>query len=218
MTLSTHYNSQFGQDETLDNKVFNHAEKLFFVEIGSAEPIKINNTYFFESERQWTGLCVEARPSACDQLRSARKAEVVNACVSSTKGRSIFFDYGWLAGLARSMNQPEHDMIEKYNSHHQQVKAFWVDTTPIQDILDERNVNEVHLLAIDVEGAEIDVLSTLDLGRTFVHVVLIECNSKNAADAVHQFLGERFSFFGTCGPDKIYLNIDSPYFQAICSA
>lgn len=43
------YVSQFGQDQFLDQELFRGAEDLFFVEIGSADPVQINNTYFSNS-------------------------------------------------------------------------------------------------------------------------------------------------------------------------
>jgi len=80
--------SQFGQDQFLDQELFGGAEGLFFVEIGSADPVQINNTYFLETQRGWRGLLIEARPSACEQLRSQRASEVINACVADQKGRA----------------------------------------------------------------------------------------------------------------------------------
>lgn len=160
---SSPYVSQFGQDQFLDRELFGGAEGLFFVEIGSADPVQINNTYFLETQRGWRGLLIEARPSACEQLRSQRVSEVINACVADQKGRAIFLDYGYLAGLCKFMGPREHAYIEQYNASEDQVRARAIET--------------VHLLAIDVEGAELAILRSLDFSAVRVEVILVECNS-----------------------------------------
>lgn len=40
-----------------------------------------------------------------------------------------------------------------------------------------RAIETVHLLAIDVEGAELAILRSLDFSAVRVEVILVECNS-----------------------------------------
>jgi FkbM family methyltransferase len=207
-----HYNSQFGQDRFLDEHVFKRAEGLTFVEIGSAEPIELNNSYFFEKYRQWRGLLVEARPSACEKLRSERLSEVANVCISSNQGRSIFLDYGYLAGLCKYMDKREHEYIEQYNSRDNEVRAYWVNTEPLCTILGSRKIERIHLLGIDVEGAEVPVLQTLDFKAIFIDVIMAESNSPAASIKLDDFLNPNGFFLKeVVGADRIYLHQDSDY-------
>jgi hypothetical protein len=206
------YNSQFGQDEFLDNIIFKNAENLSFAEIGAADPIEINNTYFFEKHRGWNGVLIEARPSACDRLRSERSSEVVNACISRKKGRSIFLDYGVLAGLCKYMGEREHEYIEQYNSKQNEVRASWVDTIPLWDILRDRNITHLHFLGVDVEGAEIPILETIDFASVFIDVIMAEANSPEAGGKLDEFLNrEGYSLKKVVGVDRIYVHSNSVY-------
>ncbi len=206
------YHSQFGQDKFLDNEIFVKAESLVFVEIGSADPIELNNTYFFEQHRGWSGLLIEARPSACEKLRTDRSSEVVNACISHAEGRSIFLDYGYLAGLCKFMDYREHEYIEQYNSGDKDVRAFWVNTEPLSTILSERNITHINLLGVDVEGAEVPVLQTIDFSSVFIDVVMAEANSQNASEKLDEFLVPKgFHLREIVGADRIYIHSNSKY-------
>ena len=197
------YVSQFGQDQFLDQQLFRGAEDLFFVEIGSADPVQINNTYFFETQRGWRGLLIEARPSACELLRAQRSSEVINACVADQVGRSIFLDYGYLAGLCKFMGPREHAYIEHYNATDDQVRAHWVDT--------------VHLLAVDVEGAELAILRSLDFAVVRVEVILVECNTPAVAKEVKHFLHEQgYHFLRRLGVDRLFVHPQSRWFAESC--
>lgn len=206
------YVSQFGQDRFLDQQLFCGAQNLFFVEIGSADPVQINNTFFLESQRGWRGLLIEARPSACALLRSQRSSEVINACVADRAGRSIFLDYGYLAGLCKFMGPREHAYIEHYNAHDRDVRAHWVDTVPLADLLRARAIATVHLLAVDVEGAELAILRSLDFAAVRVEVILVECNTAAVAKEVKSFLLDQgYHFLRRIGVDRLFVHPQSPW-------
>lgn len=52
------YNGQVGQDRFVLS-VLKNKTNGYFVEIGSNDPIKINNTYILEKEFEWKGIMVE---------------------------------------------------------------------------------------------------------------------------------------------------------------
>ena len=211
------YVSQLGQDQFLDLELFRGAEDLFFVEVGSADPVQINNTYFFETQRRWRGLLIEARPSACEALRAQRASEVINACVADQVGRSIFLDYGYLAGLCKFMGPREHAYIEQYNATDDQVRAHWVDTVPLGELLRARGVETVHLLAVDVEGAELAILRSLDFAVVRVEVILVECNTPAVAKEVKHFLHEQgYHFLRRLGVDRLFVHPQSRWFAESC--
>ena len=163
----------------------------------------ISNTYFFETQRGWRGLLIEARPSACELLRAQRSSEVINACVADQVGRSIFLDYGYLAGLCKFMGPREHAYIEHYNAKDDQVRAHWVDT--------------VHLLAVDVEGAELAILRSLDFAVVRVEVILVECNTPAVAKEVKHFLHEQgYHFLRRLGVDRLFVHPQSRWFAESC--
>lgn len=200
---SSGYVSQFGQDAFLEQRIFCGAENLLFVEIGSADPVEINNTCFLEQRRGWPGLLIEARPSAFVALCEERHSEVVNACLSDQVGRSTFLDYGYLAGLCKFMSPREHACVEQHISGHQQVQAYWVDTLPL-----------------DVESAELAILSTIDFEACRVEVILVKGNTSQTAEKVRSFLSARhFLFAEQFGVGFLFIHSQSPWLPAeVCAA
>lgn len=92
---------------------------------------------------------------------------------------------------ASSWARGEHAYIEQYNSTDDQVRAHWVDTVPLGELLRARGVEMVHLLAVDVEGAELAILRSLDFAVVRVEVILVECNTPAVAKEVKHFLHEQ---------------------------
>ena len=83
-----HYNSQAGQDKFILN-VLKNKENGFFVEIGSQDPININNTYILETKFDWKGIMIEIdqrwlnsykekRPDSIHIIQDATKIDYLN--------------------------------------------------------------------------------------------------------------------------------------------
>ena len=135
---------------------------------------------------------------------------MINACVADQKGRAIFLDYGYLAGLCKFMGPREHAYIEQYNASEDQVRAHWVDTVPLTDLLRARAIETVHLLAIDVEGAELAILRSLDFSAVRVEVILVECNSPAVGREVKHVLQEKgYRFLRRLGVDRLFVHPQS---------
>ena len=56
------YNAQAEQDKFILH-ILKHKQNGYFLEIGSNDPIKINNTYLLEKKYNWTGIMIEYIPS-----------------------------------------------------------------------------------------------------------------------------------------------------------
>src|SRR4051812_34384611 len=82
--------SQEGQDRYLDSKIFRKKRDGFFIEIGAYDGIRFSNTYLFEKERGWKGICIEPIPERFDLLRKNRNAVCIQACVSEMSGTADF--------------------------------------------------------------------------------------------------------------------------------
>ena len=59
------YKSQLGQDKFVD-MALNGKRNGYFVDVGAAHPIDINNTHFLEKELSWEGLSIDMGPEHPD--------------------------------------------------------------------------------------------------------------------------------------------------------
>src|SRR4051812_7676853 len=105
------YQSQCKQDKFVNEVIFNNKRNGVFVDIGANDGITFSNSYFFEKQLGWTGLCVEPLESTFQKLKAVRSCKLVNGCAASFNGEETFFavdGYGeMLSGLK-----------SKYDSRH----------------------------------------------------------------------------------------------------
>ena len=74
--------SQIGQSKFVD-QLLSGRRNGFFVEYGAVDGEYLSNSLFFELERNWTGLLIEANPNYHRTLLDKnRPAYVMNACLS----------------------------------------------------------------------------------------------------------------------------------------
>lgn len=71
------YYSQAWQDEFVAN-LLNFKRNGYYLDIGSSTPIDQSNTYFFDSELNWKGICVEKNPDYNQLYKEKRTCHFVN--------------------------------------------------------------------------------------------------------------------------------------------
>lgn len=140
-----------------------------FIELGGNDGLQQSNSFMLERELGWRGVLIEAIPQlAAEAVRNRPKATVVCAAVAGPGGE----------GLARMSDQ---DLISAMSDSG----GNWVATTTLSQIVDTvLNGHAPHLLSIDVEGFECEVLSGLDLTRHSPQWILVETNKPDVVGSL----------------------------------
>ena len=73
------YYSQHNQDQFLNEHIFNNKKEGVFLDIGAYDGIEGSNSYFFEKELGWKGICFEPIPKLYQRLKENRKCISINA-------------------------------------------------------------------------------------------------------------------------------------------
>ena len=98
----------------------------FFFEAGAYDGVSVSNTLFFETQRNWNGLLVEANPDNYDQLLTkARKSYSFGNCLSmKATPEVILFDATTIfGGILREGVVKPGDNIPS-NDRENQKKSF----------------------------------------------------------------------------------------------
>lgn len=174
--------SQYGQDEYLHTNVFKGYKNGFFMDVGANDGVYINNTLFFQREHGWKGVNIEPLPEVYEKLKINRPNDLnINCAICQTDGTSKFLcNNGWtepISGLQHTYHQ-EHlkRLIHENKQHNCVTKIIDVATRRIDSICDEHNINHIHYLSIDVEGAEYEVIQSIDFEKVFIDVIGFENN------------------------------------------
>jgi FkbM family methyltransferase len=210
------YASQFGQDAFLDRVVYRGLRAGYFVDVGAHDGEQFSNSVFFERDRGWLGLCIEPNPAVFARLRQVRRADCVQCCIAARHGSVDFLQVTgadeMLSGMVSTYAPERRErLLGSAASDRDSHRVIAVPALPLRALLGPRNVREVHLLSIDIEGGEVEALQSLDFDRCFVHAVCIENNDRTnrTSDRMLRDLG--FVPLVRLAVDTVYLNRRSPF-------
>jgi FkbM family methyltransferase len=189
--------SQDKQDEYLETNVFKGFKNGIFMDIGAHDGITINNTIYFEKNNNWTGVNVEPIKTIYDKLVLNRPQCInINCAVSNTDGTADFIcNTGYtemISGLKDNFDPRHFDRLERENRQMGSTTEFiTVNTKRVETICDEHNISHIHYLSIDVEGAEFDVIKSINFDKVYIDVIGFENNYNDVSIPIVEYLENR---------------------------
>jgi FkbM family methyltransferase len=188
------YHSQIGQDKLLHQTYFKNLSNGIFLDIGAHDGIDASNTYFFEKELGWTGICVEPNPNVFSKLQKNRASKCFPYAISDIEGE---LDFVKVSGYAEMLS----GLLNAYDPRHIQriqrdlrggtTEIIKVKSIPLSKLLKNEAIHEIHYMSLDVEGAELSVLNSIDFTNVFIHVIDIENNYPDTFGSIESFLFEK---------------------------
>lgn len=178
------YSSQCGQDKWLSEVFYPGMRQGVFVDIGAHDGVSFSNTFFLESRMDWNGLAIEPLPDVFQKLSANRACVKVNGCISAQIGHGKFRKISgyseMLSGLVDHYDPRHQERIAReLREHGGNFEEISVRCYRLNDLLDEHGISDVHYLNIDVEGAEYDILKSIDFNEHQIHVCGIENNYRD---------------------------------------
>lgn len=204
------YYSQVEQDKFINENFFKNKKNGIFVDIGAHDGITISNTYFFEKELGWTGVCFEPLPDIYQQLIKNRSCICINACVSE-KNEPV--DFVQVEGYSEMLS----GMVSTYNpKHFQRLQreiekmggSYVITQVPsvnINTILEQYNLKNIDYISIDTEGSEFEILKSIDFDKINIYTLSVENNYKDSS--IRKFMESKgFKYIDSLSSDEIYYN------------
>ena len=149
-------------------------QKRYFIEMGGLDGVRYSNTYAIESLFGWYGILIEPGPGFYRRLLKNRPNVIAFNEIVCDKGEVEFFTGGSVGG-ARELFDSK--FIQRWYLEHQPktIKLTCVSLTSLLSLVQERSgVSCYDFFSLDVEGAELSVVSTLDFDRFHFRVIVIE--------------------------------------------
>jgi len=184
----------------------------FFVELGANDGITQSNTLFFEQNYGWRGVLVEPIPHQylrCILTRAPENSFFCNACVSfDYKEKFVEMNFSNLMTTSVGL-QSDIDPLEQAKRGEQfldprfKVFSFGAVAKTLTQILQDANAPKlIDFLSLDVEGAELEVLSGLDHSRYRMKYILVESRSSHV---IAEFLSSHHYRFNRKLSEQDYL-------------
>ena len=176
-----------------------------FVELGAHDGVAVSNTLWLERALGWSGVLIEASSGAFKSLarnRIAARNTLRNAVVCA-QGQTV--KYVEPTSVSDSTMAGIHASLPITNQHYRPVREGVMrelPCTPLSTILSEASVSHIDFFSLDVEGAELIVLQTIDFSVVTIGVILVELDGKMQTkdDAVRELLrANDFTYAGVTG-------------------
>ena len=158
-----------GEDLAIDQYI-EKKEKGFYVDIGAHHPIHRNNTQLLFN-KGWSGINIDVNQFSIDLFNFLRPNDInLLTAISDQEGEITFYYQKKFSQLNTTDKKIANENFQK-NFKEQQVKC-----QTIHNILTNSKYQEVKIdfLNIDVEGAEMKVLKTLNFEIYDPKVICIE--------------------------------------------
>lgn len=188
------FHSQDGQDKFLELNIFKGFKNGFFVDVGAHDGKTINNTLYFETYNNWTGINIEPIETVYNKLENNRPLCInINCAVSDFDGISEFIlNEGYtemISGLKENYDKRHFQRLQKENEEtNSKTKIINVTTKKLETILEENNIKIINYLSIDVEGAEFAVIKSINFDKVFIDVIGFENNYNDKSIPIVTFL------------------------------
>ena len=184
---------------------FNAKKTGFYIDIGAADGITISNTYALE-KLGWDGICIEPLPGVFAELEKNRRCFKYNVALSTSRATGVDFlkvsDSLGLSGLEAQMPDRIREGLERDG---RVIEHVLVDTVTFEDVMENHpEIKSIDFLSIDVEGAELIVLDTIDFARYRFELITIENNPGGAA--LREYMSARgYRLFLDLGVDQMFV-------------
>jgi FkbM family methyltransferase len=155
-----------------------------YVEVGANHPTHDSATRAFY-ERGWSGITVEPVPHFADLHRQERPRDtLVQAAVTDQEIGEVTLHVIPDTGLSTIVDSvSDQHAAAGIASEELTVPAIRLDALLAEQGLSEDDA--IHFLLVDVEGAEQEVLRSIDLRRWRPWVLVIEATKPNSTDSTH---------------------------------
>jgi FkbM family methyltransferase len=203
--------SQYEQDRYVYENFFKDKKNGIFVDIGAHDGISLSNTYFFEKQMGWQGICIEPLPEIFERLKTNRNCLCIQGCIYDKADKVSFLRiHGYpemLSGIVDNYDPRHLDRITReVKSRGGSTEVIEVTCYPLTQLLLDHGVKHVDYLSVDTEGGEMDILKSIDFDKIDIEVIDVENNYGEPFQAFLESVGyKRSPYRGPQGsPDEIY--------------
>ena len=149
----------------------------FYVDVGAAHPVLDNVTYALY-EAGWRGINIEPMKREADLLREIRPRDITcEVAAGESTGRVTLYE----APIEnRGATTADIELVEIYKSTGQSFGSFEVEVARLDKILEDNQIQTVHILKIDVEGFEKSVIQGSSIEKYRPWVLVIEATRPNS--------------------------------------
>ncbi len=174
-------NAQNGEDVVLW-RALGHLQTGTYVEVGANHPLEDSASRAFY-DRGWSGVTVEPVPVYAELHRQERPRDTLVQAAVTDRAGDVVLHVIPDSGLSTLVD----DVSAEHARHGFEPQDVTVPAVRLDAVVERAGLSDVpvHFLLVDVEGAEGDVLATVDLTRWRPWVLVVESTAPNSTEQTH---------------------------------
>lgn len=168
--------SQHGEEVFAVQNYLRRVRNGFYLEMGALDGLLFSNTLGLQDVMGWHGLLIEADPANHHDLKRNRKDAICLHAAVCNSHQTVH----WASGSVGAVRGIWEFMNPAFRSGwHSRVALSPVSCVPLRDLVRLFRIAHIDFFSLDVEGAELAVLQTVDFGALSFGVLVIEADGDN---------------------------------------
>lgn len=170
-------------EDVILQRVFNTIPVGHYVDVGASTPVNDSTTYALY-QKGWRGVAIEPLPYEHFWRDARPEDQFLNVTAGAESGRATLYIYD----IAQQISTCSQDTVAHWlTGNNVPSRKLEVPVITLNEIIDTHLSDcELHLLSIDVEGLEFDVLRGLNLQKHRPWVVVVEATLPGCSIESHQ--------------------------------
>ena len=154
----------------------------FYVDVGTNDPIRFNNTYKFYKQG-WRGINIEPDINAYKKIKKIRSKDInINIGIDEAKGEIEYYYF-----VPNTLNTFSKIEADNYISQgYKLIKTEKILVRRLEDVLNQYLPAGVQIdfMSIDTEGFDINVLNSMNISKFKPKFICIECVKHSISGSV----------------------------------
>jgi FkbM family methyltransferase len=204
-------------------RILHRLDPGFYVDVGAMDPRvdSVTNAWY---EHGWFGIDVEPDPTFVRALRSGRPRDRVEAVACGTRpGEATLHVVVGEDGTHTGLTTLESGTAARHARNGARIETIRVPVVPLTELMKRSPAEDperFHVLKVDVEGSERDVLASADLSAFRPLVVLIEARAPRSTEDTYLpseeiLTANRYVFAADDGLNRWYVRSEDEQLAAV---
>jgi FkbM family methyltransferase len=152
-------------------QLFPEEFKGICIDIGAHHSQWKNNTWIFEQDG-WDTYCIEPNIYCIDELKANRKKVYHCAIGNKNDNNSKLFIYGKVNKMEGPNGMAAGTGLNEWYGIADEIQN--IKALTLEKFCEEQNISRIDYLSIDTEGTEVDIITSTDLRKLNVKILVIE--------------------------------------------
>ena len=192
-------NTKFNIKLVLKNRIFSHSQTFqdlfilsifennpgFFIEAGACDGKYLSNTYMLEKKFSWSGILVEPNRYYWKNLLNNRNCKIFKGALGNKNG-----NYDFIENTSPELSHlKDTNITSKWSQYQDKKKINKIKVLNFKGLVNKYKIeSDIDYLSLDLEGAELDFLKSIDFNNIIIKVITVEHNFEHQRDLIYRLL------------------------------